>query len=158
MIDTIYSQPEFSSIINDPENRTTPIIIRYFTIWCRPCQVSANKFYKMSKDFENFALFYEVDVDLRHNVEISQSQRIKNVPTFQVWKGGEKKCEVIGMHLNKVAEGIRRNLWVTLKFVTISCGRQRLSRCQGYVLNIKKVTYYIMSKLLLFANEIVTVE
>ena len=64
----------------------------------------------MSKDFENFALFYEVDVDLRHNVEISQNQRIKNVPTFQVWKGGEKKCEVIGMHLNKVAEGIRRNL------------------------------------------------
>ena len=61
--------------------------------WCGPCKVIAPQIVKMSDAYPN-ARFYKLDVD--ELPAVAQELGVRAMPTFMVFKNGEKVGEVVG--------------------------------------------------------------
>lgn len=61
--------------------------------WCGPCKVIAPQIVKMSNDWPSVR-FYKLDVD--EVPEVAQELGVRAMPTFFVFKDGEKVKEVVG--------------------------------------------------------------
>ena len=61
--------------------------------WCGPCKVIAPKIVKMSEAYPS-ARFYKLDVD--EVPDVAQELGVRAMPTFMVFKNGEKVGEVVG--------------------------------------------------------------
>ncbi|KAL2011951.1 hypothetical protein VTN00DRAFT_4669 [Thermoascus crustaceus] len=93
---------EFQVIINSGK----PAIFDFWAEWCGPCKA-------ISPIFENFAAseeftgvgFYKVDVDAAE--QIAQEVGIRAMPTFMLFKAGEKVSDLTGAHPNKLDELVR---------------------------------------------------
>ena len=66
--------------------------------WCGPCKVIAPAIVKMSAAYPS-ARFYKLDVD--EVPDVAQELGVRAMPTFMVFKNGEKVGEVVGA--NEVA-------------------------------------------------------
>lgn len=66
--------------------------------WCGPCKVIAPQIVKMSNDWPSVR-FYKLDVD--EVPDVAQELGVRAMPTFFVFKNGEKVQEVVGA--NKTA-------------------------------------------------------
>jgi len=91
-IPDIKSSAEFLKIIND-ENKVT--VIDFHAVWCGPCRMISPVLEKLSQEGEYKNLqYYKIDVD-----EVSEAAAevgISAMPTFMVFKGGNKIGEVVG--------------------------------------------------------------
>ncbi|KAF8633607.1 hypothetical protein AX15_001395 [Amanita polypyramis BW_CC] len=76
-------------------NSGKPILIDFWATWCGPCRVISPILEKISND-PNFAgvEFYKVDVD--EQGEISQEVGIRAMPTFILYKDGNKVGDLVG--------------------------------------------------------------
>ena len=61
--------------------------------WCGPCKVIAPHIVTMSNNFPD-ARFYKLDVD--EVPDVAQELGVRAMPTFMVFKNGEKVGEVVG--------------------------------------------------------------
>ncbi len=61
--------------------------------WCGPCKVIAPQIVKMSDAYPG-ARFYKLDVD--EVPDVAQELGVRAMPTFMVFRGGEKVGEVVG--------------------------------------------------------------
>lgn len=61
--------------------------------WCGPCKVIAPQIVKMSDAFPSVR-FYKLDVD--EVPDVAQELGVRAMPTFIVFKNGEKVKEVVG--------------------------------------------------------------
>ena len=61
--------------------------------WCGPCKVIAPQIVKMSEAFPSVR-FYKLDVD--DVPDVAQELGVRAMPTFFVFKNGEKVNEVVG--------------------------------------------------------------
>ena len=61
--------------------------------WCGPCKVIAPQIVKMSDAFPSVR-FYKLDVD--DVPDVAQELGVRAMPTFFVFKDGEKVKEVVG--------------------------------------------------------------
>lgn len=61
--------------------------------WCGPCKVIAPHIVKMSDAFPSVR-FYKLDVD--EVPDVAQELGVRAMPTFIVFKNGEKVKEVVG--------------------------------------------------------------
>lgn len=61
--------------------------------WCGPCKVIAPQIVKMSDAFPSVR-FYKLDVD--EVPDVAQELGVRAMPTFFVFKNGEKVKEVVG--------------------------------------------------------------
>jgi thioredoxin len=65
------------------------VIVDFTATWCPPCKRIGPVFEKIAEENQGSALsFVKVDVD--ENEEASQKAEVSCMPTFQVWKDGEK--------------------------------------------------------------------
>ncbi|KAG8909064.1 hypothetical protein FRC01_007161, partial [Tulasnella sp. 417] len=82
---------EFNELINSGKI----ICIDFWATWCGPCRMISPIFEKLSES-EDFAgaEFYKVDVD--EASDVSAEVGIKAMPTFMVFKDGEKLGELVG--------------------------------------------------------------
>ncbi|KAL0951987.1 hypothetical protein HGRIS_008640 [Hohenbuehelia grisea] len=80
---------EFRAAINGEK----PAVIDFWATWCGPCRVISPIFEKLSETTDAID-FYKVDVDAAG--DISQEVGIRAMPTFTLFKNGQKVDELVG--------------------------------------------------------------
>ena len=94
-----------TSIINAPQGQL--VILDCFATWCGPCKTIAPVVVKFSEEFSN-AAFYKVDVD--EAPDVAQELGIRAMPTFVLFKNGEKVAEVVGANGQALKAAIEKNI------------------------------------------------
>ncbi|KXS15212.1 thioredoxin-domain-containing protein [Gonapodya prolifera JEL478] len=82
-------------------------VVDFWAAWCGPCKAIAPKFAQFADSYPN-ARFVKVDVD--EAVEIAAEYGISAMPTFQLYKKGEKVSEIIGANAGALEAAIKKNL------------------------------------------------
>ncbi|KAF2272983.1 thioredoxin-domain-containing protein [Westerdykella ornata] len=89
------------------EPKDTLIVLDCFATWCGPCKVIAPQVVKFSKAYPN-AHFYKLDVD--EVPDVAQELGIRAMPTFLLFKNGEKVGEVVGANPKALEAAIQKGL------------------------------------------------
>ncbi|KAF5855363.1 mitochondrial thioredoxin [Aspergillus alliaceus] len=90
-VTALNSYSEFQSLINSGDF----VIIDFWAVWCGPCRFISPVFEKLASD-ANFSRIKFVKVDVDQQEEISQECGIRAMPTFMVFKDGQKLDELTG--------------------------------------------------------------
>lgn len=69
------------------------VVLDCFATWCGPCKVIAPKVAEYSNEYPNVH-FIKVDVD--EVPDVAQELNIRAMPTFIIFKNGEKVGEIVG--------------------------------------------------------------
>jgi thioredoxin 1 len=77
--------------------------IPHSLVRCGPCRMIAPKFEEMSKEYPG-AIFVKVDVDAMSS--ISQECGIRAMPTFHMYKNGEKVDELVGANVDTLKQKV----------------------------------------------------
>jgi len=108
VVNDISSEGEFKDALSKAGDAL--VVIDYSTSWCGPCKVIAPKFAEMSEQFPK-GVFYKVIGDSSSDAnKLMSKQGIRAVPTFQLWKGNSKICEISGAKAAALEEAIVANL------------------------------------------------
>ena len=75
--------------------------------WCGPCKVIAPQIVKMSDAFPSVR-FYKLDVD--DVPDVAQELGVRAMPTFFVFKKGEKVNEVVGANQKALEAVVQREV------------------------------------------------
>jgi len=89
------------------EIKDTLLVLDCFATWCGPCKVIAPQVVKFSNEFPT-ARFYKLDVD--EVPDVAQDLGIRAMPTFLLFKNGEKVAEVVGANPKALKAAIESNI------------------------------------------------
>jgi thioredoxin 1 len=97
-----------TSVVNAPADRL--VVLDCFATWCGPCKVIAPEVVKFSEDpsYKEKVDFYKIDVD--EAPDVAQELGVRAMPTFMLFKGGEKVGEVVGANKRALEQAIQANL------------------------------------------------
>ncbi|KAJ9632462.1 thioredoxin trx1 [Taxawa tesnikishii (nom. ined.)] len=98
------SKGDFDGAMNEKD---TLMVLDCFATWCGPCKVIAPQVVKFSDQYTN-ARFYKLDVD--EVPEVAQELGIRAMPTFILFKNGEKVGEVVGANPKALEAAIQQHL------------------------------------------------
>ncbi|KAK5118258.1 Thioredoxin amt13 [Meristemomyces frigidus] len=87
--------------------KDTLMVLDCFATWCGPCKVIAPQVVKFSDNYSD-ARFYKLDVD--EVPEVAQELAVRAMPTFLLFKNGEKVGEVVGANPTALETAIKSNL------------------------------------------------
>ena len=87
----------FKELVLDSDK---PVLVDFWAVWCRPCQMLAPVIDELSQDFEGKAVVGKVDVD--NNQEVSVQYGIRNIPTLLIFKNGEVVDKIVGVNPKSV--------------------------------------------------------
>merc|ERR1712224_119802 len=87
--------------------KDTLMVLDCFATWCGPCKVIAPQVVKMSDTYK-YARFYKIDVD--DVPEVAQELGVRAMPTFFLFKNGEKVSEVVGANPKALEAAIQSNV------------------------------------------------
>ena len=82
-------------------------MIDCFATWCGPCKVIAPKVAEFSNHYTD-ANFYKIDVD--ELPDVAQELGIRAMPTFMLFKDGEKVEEIVGADARKLEDAIKKHI------------------------------------------------
>ena len=102
---TANSKPDFDNALTDAADSL--VVLDCFATWCGPCKVIAPKVVGFAKEFLQ-ARFYKIDVD--EVPDVAQELGIRAMPTFLLFKKGEKVGEVVGANERALKTAIEQNL------------------------------------------------
>lgn len=85
----IHTETQFDHFIHSD----CPVVAMFKANWCGPCKVMLPIFTSLPTKYPSFA-FIVVDVDELES--IAESQSIRTLPTFFLYKGGQKVDCVVG--------------------------------------------------------------
>jgi thioredoxin 1 len=100
MVDLVASAADFKKSI-----ATGVSIVDFYATWCGPCKFIAPKVVEFSKQYPN-ATYLKVDVDKLS--DLAQEYGIRAMPTFMIFKDGEKVDEIVGADPTKLEEKIKQ--------------------------------------------------
>ncbi|KAL6710265.1 thioredoxin trx1 [Coniothyrium glycines] len=86
--------------------KDTLVVLDCFATWCGPCKVIAPQVVKYSEKYPN-ARFYKLDVD--EVPDVAAELGIRAMPTFLLFKGGDKIAEVVGANPKALEAAITSN-------------------------------------------------
>jgi thioredoxin 1 len=89
MIHEVTSEEEFNQILQDNET----VIYDFSAEWCGPCRFIEPIVMRLSEEYSNVKVC-KIDVDKVSKV--AESQGIRAMPTFKLYKNGQLVNEVIG--------------------------------------------------------------
>ncbi|KAJ6258759.1 Thioredoxin-1 [Drechslerella dactyloides] len=103
MVQEIKTLQEFKELI--AEDKVT--VIDFHAVWCGPCKAIAPFVQKLSEEHTD-AAFFKVDVD--EVPDVAQECGIKAMPTFQVFRKGQKIDEVVGASPASIKAAVENHL------------------------------------------------
>ncbi|KAF1347952.1 thioredoxin [Delphinella strobiligena] len=103
-VHNLQAKADFDKAIAEKD---TLMVLDCFATWCGPCKVIAPQVVKFSDTYPN-ARFYKVDVD--EVPDVAQELGIRAMPTFVLFKNGEKVAEVVGANPKALETAIQQNL------------------------------------------------
>ncbi|KDN52836.1 thioredoxin [Tilletiaria anomala UBC 951] len=81
------------------------VVIDFWATWCGPCKMVSPIFEKLSEGAAADKVgFYKVDVDEQE--QIAQEVKVKVMPTFMFFKGGQKIHEIQGARIPELTKAI----------------------------------------------------
>jgi len=89
------------------EDKDTVIVLDCFATWCGPCKIIAPKVVEFSNTYPQ-AKFYKIDVD--EVPDVAEKLGIRAMPTFMIFKNGEKVGEVVGANPKALEAAIKKEL------------------------------------------------
>ncbi|TKA76130.1 Thioredoxin [Friedmanniomyces simplex] len=87
--------------------KDTLMVLDCFATWCGPCKVIAPTVVKFSDTYAD-ARFYKIDVD--EVPDVAQELSVRAMPTFLLFKNGEKVGEVVGANPVALESAIKNNV------------------------------------------------
>ncbi|KAI0993846.1 hypothetical protein K3495_g14339 [Podosphaera aphanis] len=81
------------------------VLVDAYAEWCGPCRLIAPKINNFSNDYGDVH-FIKFDVDAVP--DIAKALNIKAMPTFIIFKDGEKIADVIGANPSAIQEQLNR--------------------------------------------------
>ncbi|KAL1652209.1 thioredoxin trx1 [Diplodia intermedia] len=102
-VHNLSNKSEWDSALQAPDL----VVLDCFATWCGPCKVIAPQVVKFSEAYPN-AKFYKLDVD--EVPDVAQELGIRAMPTFLLFKGGEKVGEVVGANPKALEAAIKQQL------------------------------------------------
>ncbi|BFZ62585.1 thioredoxin trx1 [Saitoella coloradoensis] len=103
MVHLISAAEEFDSTIAGPQLT----VVDFYATWCGPCKAIAPKVTQFSNTYAD-AKFVKIDVD--ELSEVAAKYNIRAMPTFLLFKNGEKVGEVVGASAPNLEKAIKENL------------------------------------------------
>ncbi|GLB03885.1 thioredoxin trx1 [Aspergillus tubingensis] len=98
----IKSKAEFTEkVLGDS---TGPVVVDCFATWCGPCKAISPKVEQFSNEYPN-AKFYKIDVD--ELSEVAAELGIRAMPTFLLFKNGQKFDDLTGANPKGLEEKIK---------------------------------------------------
>lgn len=95
------SKAEFQEKVIDSKDL---VVIDCFATWCGPCKAIAPKVGEFSQTYTQ-AKFYQIDVDQLS--EVAAELGIRAMPTFMLFKNGEKVQDIVGANPPALEAGIK---------------------------------------------------
>ncbi|KAI9894992.1 MAG: hypothetical protein M1814_000214 [Vezdaea aestivalis] len=95
MVKAIENQAEFTTKVKSNPGVS---VVDFHAVWCGPCKAIAPAVEALDGEYTDVT-FVKVDVD--EQPEIAQEYSVRAMPTFLIFKNGEKVDEVVGA--NKLA-------------------------------------------------------
>ncbi|KAM5474303.1 hypothetical protein MauCBS54593_001877 [Microsporum audouinii] len=102
-VTVLSGKQNFNELINSGKT----VVIDFWATWCGPCRFISPIFEEVSNSGIPGIDFYKVDVDVED--EISQEVGIRAMPTFIVFKDGNKIDELIGANPSGLKSMIERH-------------------------------------------------
>ncbi|KAG4431733.1 hypothetical protein IFR05_012788 [Cadophora sp. M221] len=102
-VHNLANKAEFATALKD--NKI--VVLDCFATWCGPCKVIAPQVVKFSDEFPG-AHFAKLDVD--EVPDVAQELGIRAMPTFLIFKDGEKVKEVVGANPNALKSAIEASV------------------------------------------------
>jgi thioredoxin 1 len=102
--DLFCSKPDFEKALTDAGDAL--VVLDCFATWCGPCKVIAPKVVQMAQQFES-TRFYKIDVDEVNDV--ASELGIRAMPTFLLFKNGEKIEEIVGANEKALRAAIEKH-------------------------------------------------
>ncbi|CAG2175181.1 unnamed protein product [Oppiella nova] len=83
------------------------VVVDFFATWCGPCKMISPALDKMSEELVADVVFLKVDVD--ENEDIATDHKVTVMPTFLLFRNGQKVDEFSGANESKLRELITKN-------------------------------------------------
>ena len=90
---------EFLAALDASKRSGRALVLDFTATWCGPCQAIGPAFVAMAGEFPTIT-FAKVDVDAAEDV--AEMCRVSAMPTFQVYRGGDKVDELCGAEEGKL--------------------------------------------------------
>ncbi|KIX08293.1 thioredoxin [Rhinocladiella mackenziei CBS 650.93] len=108
-VNPIHSKSSFAtSVLKAPDSRL--VVLDCFATWCGPCKVIAPEVAKFSEseEFKEKVDFYKIDVDEVPDVALELG--VRAMPTFMLFKAGQKVAEIVGADKRALYQAIQTHL------------------------------------------------
>jgi thioredoxin 1 len=108
-VNQLHSSTSFqTSVIEGSSNNL--VLLDCFATWCGPCKAIAPAISGLSNEpeYKDKVEFYKIDVD--EVSDVAADLGIRAMPTFLLFKNGEKVEEIVGANLPAVKQAINKHL------------------------------------------------
>eukprot|EP01039_Chlorochromonas_danica_P006593 gene6592-7286_t len=95
----------FDKIIQEAGEKV--VVVDYSTTWCGPCKMVYPKYVELSNQYPD-VIFLKCVGDSRPELnDLMKREGIRAVPTFHIWKKGEKFDVINGARIEEVEAAIK---------------------------------------------------